>query len=126
MKTSLCAFPAPLNATLLVVSGFLVETIGINEDKFRIYEELQLTKHSIPVECRRFAPFAIEYSTVRNLLVLIDANTQSSLTVLSSKRRQSSIVHCQHVNTAGVKVVSKPWIQKRRNIRVTVVGKCGD
>jgi hypothetical protein len=37
-----------------VVSPFLVETIGISENTYEIYEELELNTYAIPVECRKY------------------------------------------------------------------------
>ena len=40
------------DANITVVSSFLVETIGITEEVFRAYEQLQLSALSVPVTCR--------------------------------------------------------------------------
>lgn len=41
------------NSPSLVISGLVIQLIGINEEQYAIWEEMELSQHSVLIHCRR-------------------------------------------------------------------------
>ena len=54
-----CTFSVPSampssNLLSLVISGLVVRLVGVNEQQYAVWEEMELSQHSVLIRCHRF------------------------------------------------------------------------